>query len=212
MAIHGLLGRKLGMTTVFNERGEAIPVTVIEAGPNHVLNVRTKDRDGYEAVQVGFGDVNPKSLTKPVLGQMKGAKVSVRYIREMSADDITDHTVGDTLDVDLFNADDLVDVTGWSKGRGFAGVMKRHNFKGGKRTHGQSDRERAPGSLGAGTSPGKVWKGKRMPGRMGNDRKTVQRLRVVRIDGERHLLLIKGSVPGAKNGLVYVRRTVKPKK
>lgn len=200
------------MTTVFNERGEAIPVTVIEAGPNHVLNVRTKDRDGYEAVQVGFGDVNPKSLTKPVLGQMKGAKVSVRYIREMSADDITDHTVGDTLDVDLFNADDLVDVTGWSKGRGFAGVMKRHNFKGGKRTHGQSDRERAPGSLGAGTSPGKVWKGKRMPGRMGNDRKTVQRLRVVRIDGERHLLLIKGSVPGAKNGLVYVRRTVKPKK
>lgn len=212
MAIHGLLGRKLGMTTVFNERGEAIPVTVIEAGPNHVLNVRTKDRDGYEAVQIGFGDVNPKQLTKPVLGQMKGAKVSVRYIREMSADNITDHNVGDTLDVDLFNADDLVDVTGTSKGRGFAGVMKRHNFKGGSRTHGQSDRERAPGSLGAGTSPGKVWKGKRMPGRMGNDRKTVQRLRVVRVDGERHLLLIKGSVPGAKNGLVYVRRTVKPKK
>jgi large subunit ribosomal protein L3 len=177
-----------------------------------VLNVRTKDRDGYEAVQIGFGDVNPKQLSKPVLGQMKGAKVSVRYIREMSADNITDHNVGDTLDVDLFNADDLVDVTGTSKGRGFAGVMKRHNFKGGSRTHGQSDRERAPGSLGAGTSPGKVWKGKRMPGRMGNDRKTVQRLRVVRVDGERHLLLIKGSVPGAKNGLVYVRRTVKPKK
>jgi large subunit ribosomal protein L3 len=200
------------MTTVFNERGEAIPVTVIEAGPNHVLNIRTKDRDGYEAVQIGYGDVNPKQLTKPVLGQMKGAGVSVRYIREMSADNITDHTVGDTLDVDLFNADDLVDVTGWSKGRGFAGVMKRHNFKGGKRTHGQSDRERAPGSLGAGTSPGKVWKGKRMPGRMGNDRKTIQRLRVVRVDGDRHLLLIKGSVPGAKNGLVYVRRTVKPQK
>jgi large subunit ribosomal protein L3 len=200
------------MTTVFNERGEAIPVTVIEAGPNHVLNVRTKDRDGYEAVQLGFGDIDPKHLTKPVLGQMKGASVSVRYIRELSADNITDHNVGDTLDVDLFTADDLVDVTGWSKGRGFAGVMKRHNFKGGKRTHGQSDRERAPGSLGAGTSPGKVWKGKRMPGRMGNDRKTVQRLRIVRVDGERHLLLIKGSVPGAKNGLIYVRRTVKPKK
>lgn len=212
MAIHGLLGRKLGMTTVFSERGEAIPVTVIEAGPNHVLNIRTKDRDGYEAVQIGFGDVNPKRLTKPVLGQMKGAGVAVRYLREMSADDVSEHNVGDTLDVDLFNADDLVDVTGTSKGKGFAGVMKRHGFKGGKRTHGQSDRMRAPGSLGAGTTPGKVWKGKRMAGRMGNDRKTIQRLRVVRVDGERHLLLIKGSVPGAKNGLVYVRRTVKPKK
>lgn len=212
MAIHGLLGRKLGMTTVFNERGEAIPVTVIEAGPNHVLNVRTKDRDGYEAVQIGFSNVNAKRLTKPVLGQMKGAGVSVRYIREMATDNIDDHNVGDTVDVDLFSADDLVDVTGWSKGRGFAGVVKRYGFRGGPRTHGQSDRERAPGSLGAGTSPGKVWKGKRMPGRMGNDRKTVQRLRVVRVDGDRHLLLIKGSVPGAKNGLVYVRRTVKPKK
>lgn len=212
MAIHGLLGRKLGMTTVFNERGEAIPVTVIEAGPNHVLNVRTKDRDGYEAVQLGFSNKNPKRITKPVLGQMKGAGVSVRYIREMSTDNIDEHNVGDTVDVDLFNADDLVDVTGWSKGRGFAGVVKRYGFRGGPRTHGQSDRERAPGSLGAGTSPGKVWKGKRMPGRMGNDRKTVQRLRVVRVDGDRHLLLIKGSVPGAKNGLVYVRRTVKPKK
>lgn len=212
MPIHGLLGRKLGMTTVFSERGEAIPVTVIEAGPNHVLNIRTKDRDGYEAVQIGFGDVNPKRLTKPVLGQMKGAGVAVRYLREMSADDVSEHNVGDTLDVDLFNANDLVDVTGTSKGKGFAGVMKRHGFKGGKRTHGQSDRMRAPGSLGAGTTPGKVWKGKRMAGRMGNDRKTIQRLRVVRVDGERHLLLIKGSVPGAKNGLVYVRRTVKPKK
>ena len=200
------------MTTVFNERGEAVPVTVIEAGPNHVLNIRTKERDGYEAVQIGYGDVNPRRLTKPVLGQMKGAGVSVRFIREMSADDVADHSVGDTLDVDLFNANDLVDVTGTSKGKGFAGVMKRHNFKGGKRTHGQSDRQRAPGSLGAGTTPGKVWKGKRMAGRMGNDRKTVQRLLVVRVDGERHLLLIKGSVPGAKSGLVYVRRTVKPRK
>ena len=212
MAIHGLLGRKLGMTTVFSERGEAIPVTVVEAGPNHVLNIRTKDRDGYEAIQLGFGNTDPRRLTKPGLGQMKGAGVSVRYVREMSADDVAEHTVGDTLDVDLFNVDDLVDVTGWSKGRGFAGVIRRHNFRGGQRTHGQSDRERAPGSLGAGTSPGKVWKGKRMPGRMGNDRKTVQRLRVVRVDGERHLLMIKGSVPGAKNGLIYVRRTVMPKK
>jgi large subunit ribosomal protein L3 len=212
MAIHGLLGRKLGMTTVFSERGEAIPVTVIEAGPNHVLNIRTKDRDGYEAVQLGFLPVEAKRLRKPVLGQQKGAGVAVRYMREMSADSVDDHNVGDTLDVDVFNVDDLVDVTGWSKGRGFAGVMKRHGFKGGKRTHGQSDRMRAPGSLGAGTTPGKVFKGHRMAGRMGNERKTVQRLRVVRVDGDRHLLLIRGSVPGAKNGLVYVRRTVKPKK
>jgi large subunit ribosomal protein L3 len=200
------------MTTVFNERGEAVPVTVIEAGPNHVLNIRTKERDGYEAVQLGYGNIPPKKLTKPVLGQMKGAGVAVRYVREMSADDVNEHNVGDALDVDLFTANDLVDVTGTSKGKGFAGVMKRHGFKGGKRTHGQSDRQRAPGSLGAGTTPGKVFKGHRMAGRMGNDRKTIQRLQVVRVDGERHLLLIKGSVPGAKNGLVYVRRTVKPKK
>jgi len=198
------------MTTVFNERGEAVPVTVIEAGPNHVLNIRTKDRDGYEAVQLGFGAVDPKRLTKPVLGQMKGAGVAVRHVREMTADSVEDHKVGDTVDVNLFQPDDLVDVTGWSKGRGFAGVVKRYGFRGGPRTHGQSDRERAPGSLGAGTTPGRVWKGKRMAGRMGNERKTVQRLRVVRVDGDRHLLLVKGSVPGPKNGLVYVRRTVKP--
>lgn len=212
MSIHGLLGRKLGMTTIFNERGEAIPVTVIEAGPNYVLNLRTRDRDGYEAVQLGFGTKNPKRITKPVLGQMKGAGVAVRYIREMGADSVEDHAVGETVDVDLFKPNDLVDVTGWSKGRGFTGAMKRHNFRGGPRTHGQSDRQRAPGSIGAGTTPGRVWKGTRMAGRMGNERKTVQRLRIMRVDPDRHLLLIKGSVPGAKNGLVYVRRTVKPKK
>jgi len=200
------------MTTVFGAQGQAIPVTVIEAGPNHVLNIRTKERDGYEAVQLGYRAVDAKRLSKPVLGQMKGAGVAVRHVREMSTDSIDDHNVGDVIDVDLFNADDLVDVTGWSKGRGFAGVVKRHGFRGGPKTHGQSDRHRAPGSLGAGTTPGKVWKGKRMAGRMGNERRTVQRLRVVRVDGDRHLLLIKGSVPGAKNGLVYVRRTVKPNK
>ncbi len=212
MAVHGLLGRKIGMTTVFNERGEAVPVTVVEAGPNHVLNVRTQDRDGYEAVQLGFGATEARKLTKPVLGQMKGAGVAVRYVREMTADDVSDHAPGEVVDVNLFNNGDLVDVTGWSKGRGFAGVVKRHGFAGGPRTHGQSDRERAPGSIGAGTNPSRVWKGTRMAGRMGNERKTVQRLQVVRVDADRHLLLIKGSVPGAKNGLVFVRRTVKPKK
>ena len=211
MALHGLLGRKLGMTTVFTERGEAVPVTVVEAGPNVVTQIRTADRDGYEAVQLGFGEVPQRKLSKPVQGQMQN-NMWVRYLREMPADDVAEHTPGDVVDVDLFNANDLVDVTGWSKGRGFQGVVRRHGFAGGPRTHGQSDRLRAPGSIGAGTSPGRVWKGMRMAGRMGNQRKTVQRLRVVRVDAERHLLLIRGSVPGAKNGLLYIRRTVKPTK
>ncbi len=211
MALHGLLGRKLGMTTIFTERGEAVPVTVVEAGPNVVTQIRTKERDGYEAVQIGFGEVPQRKLSKPVQGQMKN-DMWVRHLREMPADNVTEHTPGEVVDVELFNADDLVDVTGWSKGRGFQGVVRRHGFSGGPRTHGQSDRLRAPGSIGAGTNPGKVWKGMRMAGRMGNQRTTVQRLRVMRVDAERHLLLIRGSVPGAKNGLLYVRRTVKPTK
>ena len=209
MALHGLLGRKLGMTTIFTERGEAIPVTVVEAGPNVVTQVRTKDRDGYEAVQLGFGSVPRRKLSKPVQGQMKN-DMWVKYLREIPADDVSEHTPGDVVDVDLFSKDDLVDVVGWSKGKGFQGVVRRHGFAGGPRTHGQSDRLRAPGSIGAGTNPGHVWKGTRMAGRMGNQRTTVQRLRVVRVDPERHLLLIRGSVPGAKNGLLYIRRTVKP--
>jgi large subunit ribosomal protein L3 len=211
MAVHGLLGRKLGMTTVFTERGAAVPVTVIEAGPNIVTQIRTQERDGYEAVQLGFGATEQRKLSKPVQGQMQN-DTWVRYLREMPADDVSEHQPGDIIDVDLFKNDDLIDVTGWSKGKGFQGVMRRHGFAGGPRTHGQSDRERAPGSLGAGTSPGRVWKGKRMAGRMGNQRTTVQRLQVVRVDPERHLLLVRGSVPGAKNGLVFVRRTVKPTK
>jgi len=211
MALHGLLGRKLGMTTVFSARGEALPVTVVEAGPNVVTQIRTKERDGYEAVQLGFGEVPQHKLSKPVQGQMQNNRW-VQYLREMPADNAAEHTPGDLVDVDLFNENDLVDVTGWSKGKGFQGVVRRHGFAGGPRTHGQSDRLRAPGSLGAGTTPGKVFKGHRMAGRMGNQRKTVQRLRVVRVDTDRHLLLIRGSVPGPKNGLLFVRRTVKPTK
>jgi large subunit ribosomal protein L3 len=209
MAVYGLLGRKLGMTTVFSERGEAVPVTVVEAGPNIVTQIRTKERDGYEAVQLGFGDIAQRKLSKPVQGQMQN-NTYVRHLREMPADDVAQHTPGDIIDVDLFTANDLVDVTGWSKGKGFQGVVRRHGFAGGPKTHGQSDRHRAPGSLGAGTNPGKVWKGMRMAGRMGNARNTVQRLRIVRVDQDRHLLLIRGSVPGPKNGLLFVRRTVKP--
>lgn len=207
--INGLLGRKIGMTQVFDQAGEAVPVTVIEAGPCVVTQIRTPDRDGYEAVQIGFGDITPKHLTRPEQGHLAAAGRLVRYLREFDADDIEEHQVGEVLDVDLFEAGEIVDVTGVSKGRGFQGVMKRHGFRGGPRTHGQSDRARAPGSIGAGTTPGRVWKNTRMAGRMGNKRVTVQNLQVVEVLSDQHLLLVRGSVPGAKNGLLLIRRAVK---
>jgi large subunit ribosomal protein L3 len=207
--IEGLLGRKIGMTHVFGPTGQAIPVTVIEVGPCVVTQIRTHDRDGYEAVQIGYGDVSPKSLTLPEKGHLKAAGRLVRHLREFEADDVNDHKVGDVLSADVFEAGQAVDVTGTSKGRGFQGVVRRHNFRGGPRTHGQSDRHRAPGSIGAGTTPGHVFKGTRMAGRMGNRRVTVQNLQVVEVLTDRHLVLIRGSVPGAKNGLVMVRRAVK---
>src|SRR5262245_15034349 len=209
IVINGLLGRKIGMTHVFGPTGEAIPVTVIEAGPCVVTQVRTRDRDGYEAVQIGFGDVKPKSLNKPQQGHLEAAGRLVRYLREFEADDIEEHQVGQLLNVDLFQNGQLVDVTGTSKGRGFQGVMRRHHFRGGPRTHGQSDRARAPGSIGAGTTPGRVWKGTRMAGRAGNKRVTVQSLEVVEVLPEQHVILVRGSVPGAKNGLLMIRRAVK---
>ena len=207
--IEGLLGRKIGMTQVFSPAGEAIPVTVIEVGPCVVTQIRNKERDGYEAVQLGFGEVKPKSLTKPEQGHLSGAGRLVRHLREFGADNIEDHQVGQVLSADVFEPGQIIDVTGTSKGRGFQGVVKRHGFSGGPKTHGQSDRHRAPGSIGAGTDPGHVWKGTRMAGRMGNRRVTVQNLQVVEVLTDKHLLLIKGSVPGAKNGLVMVRRAVK---
>lgn len=210
--IEGLLGKKIGMTQIFNERGEVIPVTVIEAGPCVVTQVRTKERDGYEAVQLGFGEVRPKALTRPEQGHLKLAGRMVRHLREFAADDIAQHNIGDVITAAIFKPGDKVDVTGTSKGKGFAGVVKRHGFAGGPATHGQSDRHRAPGSIGSGTTPGRVWKGTRMAGRMGGERVTVQRLEIVEVDPERHLLLVKGSVPGARNGLLMIRRTVKGKK
>jgi large subunit ribosomal protein L3 len=210
--IEGLLGRKIGMTQVFSPAGEAIPVTVIELGPCVVTQIRDRDRDGYEAVQIGFGEVKPKSLTKPEQGHLAGAGRLVRYLREFSTDTIDDHQVGQVLTVDLFEPGQIIDVTGTSKGRGFQGVVKRHGFGGGPKTHGQSDRWRAPGSIGAGTDPGRVWKGTRMAGRMGNRRVTVQNLEVVEVLPDEHLLLVRGSVPGAKNGLLMVRRAVKAPK
>jgi large subunit ribosomal protein L3 len=207
--IDGLLGRKIGMTQVFAPSGEVIPVTVLEVGPCVVTQVRTRDRDGYEAVQVGFGEARAKSLTKPQAGHLKGAGQLLRHLREFRADDVSEHEIGQVLTVDVFATGDLVDVTGTSKGRGFQGVMRRHGFRGGPRTHGQSDRSRAPGSIGAGTDPGRVWKGTRMAGRMGNRRVTTQNLQIVEIMPDRNVLLVRGSVPGAKNGLVMIRRAVR---
>jgi large subunit ribosomal protein L3 len=207
--IDGLLGRKIGMTQVFDPTGEVIPVTVLEVGPCVVTQIRTQDRDGYEAVQIGFGEVSPKSLNLPQKGHLKGTGRLVRYLREFEADNLEDHKVGDVLGADVFASGQLVDVTGTSKGRGFQGVMKRHGFGGGPRTHGQSDRQRAPGSIGAGTTPGHIFKGTRMAGRMGNRRVTVQNLQVVEVLSDRQLVLVRGSVPGAKNGLIMIRRAVK---
>jgi large subunit ribosomal protein L3 len=212
IVINGLLGRKIGMTQIFSPAGEAVPVTVIEAGPCVVTQIRTSERDGYEAVQIGFGEIRPKSLTKPEQGHLAGAGRLVRYLREFAADNVEEHEVGQLLNVDLFQPGQLVDVTGTSKGRGFQGVVRRHGFSGGPKTHGQSDRHRAPGSIGAGTTPGRVWKGTRMAGRMGNKRVTIQSLEVVEVLPEQHVILIRGSVPGAKNGLVMIRRAVKAAK
>jgi large subunit ribosomal protein L3 len=201
--LQGFLGKKIGMTQIFREDGRVVPVTVIEAGPCVVTQVKTLEIDGYEAVQLGFGDV--KRRNKPQAGHLKNSKLS-RYLREVSTDDTSEFEVGQTIGVDIFEAGEKIDVIGKSKGRGFAGVMKRWNFGGGPRTHGQSDRARAPGSIGGGTTPGKVYKGLKMAGHMGNRRITVKGLEIVEIDFERNLLLVKGGIPGATNSLVQIRR------
>ena len=208
----GILGKKVGMTQVFNDNGEAVPVTVIEAGPCFVAQIKTVERDGYSAVQLGFEETKPKRLTQPQLKHLQKSELpALRYLREIH--DADDESVGfeegQQLTVDIFEEGDLVDVTGTSKGRGFAGVVKRYGFRGGPKTHGQSDRWRAPGSVGACTTPGRVFKGKRMPGRMGGERVTTQTLQVVLVDPERNLLAIKGAVPGSKNGLLLIREARK---
>lgn len=207
--IYGLLGRKVGMMQVFTEKGETIPVTVIAAGPCVVTQIRTAENDGYEAVQIGFEEVPARKLTRPQQGHLKGAGTLLRILREFKADDITEHKPGDVINVELFKPGQKVDISGSSKGRGFTGVVKRWGFRGGPKTHGQSDRHRAPGSIGAGTTPGRVWKGQKMAGRTGNKRVTVQNLEVVEVLPEKNLLLVKGSVPGARNGLLHIRRAVK---
>jgi large subunit ribosomal protein L3 len=199
----GLIGRKVGMTQVFQPDGTMVAVSVVEVTPNTVTRLRTEDRDGYTAVQLGAGE--RKKLTKPVAGQLKDLP-RVRTLREFRLDSADDYAVGQQIAVgDVFAEGDIVDVTGVSKGQGFAGTVKRHNFSRGPKTHG-SDNYRKPGSIGPGTTPGRVYKGLRMGGHMGHERVTIKKLRVVRVDSERNLILVNGSVPGAPGALTFVRK------
>ena len=198
------------MTQIFDETGVVHPVTVVEAGPCVVTQVKTPEKDGYTAVQLGFG--LDKRLNEPERGHRKASGFMSRTLREVKADSATDYTVGQVLKADVFAEGEVVDVVGTSKGRGFQGGVKRHGFRGGPKTHGQSDRHRAPGSIGSSATPGRVFKGLRMAGHMGHERVTVQNLRVMRVDAERNLLLIEGSVPGPNKGLVIIRRAAKAKK
>lgn len=202
--VEGIIGRKLGMTQIFKENGTVESVTAVEAGPCTVIQVKTTEKEGYNSVQYGFGEA--KRLTSAEKGHVKELG-QFRYLREFRTDDVTGVAVGDKVDVNIFQEGDIISVTGISKSKGFAGVVKRHGFAGGPKTHGQSDRHRAPGSIGATTSPGRVLKGTRMAGHMGGDRVTVRGLEVVRTDADRNILMIKGSIPGNKNGLVLIRKS-----
>ena len=208
-----ILGRKLGMTQIFAEDGTVVPVTVVESGNNVVIQNKTVENDGYNAVQIGYGEKKDKHVTKPMKGHFDKAGVApVKFIREMRLNDASEYNVGDSIGVDIFSAGELVDVTGTSKGKGFAGGIKRHNFACGPMGHG-SKSHREAGSTGAMISGhgGRVLKGKKLPGRMGGVQVTVQRLTLVRVDADRNLLLIKGAIPGPKKGFVIVKSTVKPK-
>jgi large subunit ribosomal protein L3 len=210
--VKAILGRKVGMTQIFNEHGEAIPVTVIEAGPCYVTQVKTLERDGYWALQLGFEEVKPQRLSGGERGHLTRNKLPpLRHLREFPLPKDAEVEEGQRILVDVFEVGDRVDVIGTSKGRGFAGVVKRYGFGGGPKTHGQSDRQRAPGSIGATTYPGRVWKGQRMPGRMGGTRVTAQNVRVELVDLERNILAVRGGVPGADGGLVVVAQARKSK-
>jgi large subunit ribosomal protein L3 len=221
--VKGLLGIKVGMTQIFDETGVVTPVTIIKAGPCFIAQVKNQKSDGYDAIQVGFDETKEKRLTggqKGHLGLLKKDKKhpnrksnsnipAVRYLREFRVKNTDNYNVGQQLTVEQFATGDIVDVTGKTKGRGYTGVVKRWGFGGGPKTHGQSDRGRAPGSISAASGTGHVFKGKKMAGRTGNTRKTMQNLEVMRVDSERNLIAIKGAVPGAKGGLVIIREAVK---
>ncbi|MFQ5868440.1 MAG: 50S ribosomal protein L3 [Candidatus Zixiibacteriota bacterium] len=203
-----ILGRKVGMTQLFDEKGEVVPATVIEAGPCHVVQVKTPGKDSYAAVQLGFGKIRSKLVNKPLGGHFKKAGLEPRrWLREGQISPEEAVKIGETLTVDIFKVGDKVNVTGTTKGLGFQGGVRRHHFRGGPKTHGQSDRLRAPGSIGASSYPSRVWKGTRMAGQMGNVRQTVKNLTVVAVDPESNLLLLKGSVPGKINNLLKITLT-----
>lgn len=206
--MNGILGRKLGMTRIFDAQGRDVPVTLIKAGPCWVIQVKHRQRDGYDAVQVGFEEVSDKRTNKPRKGHFVKAGVRpMRFLRELTlADGSGEVNPGDQIKADIFSEGDVVKVTGWSKGKGFQGVVKRHNFRGGPKTHGQSDRLRAPGSLGQSSFPSRVFKGLRMGGRTGGEKVTVKNLTVMRVDPEKNLLVIKGSVPGPNDGFVIIQK------
>ena len=208
--VKGLLGTKLGMTQLWDESNRIVPVTVVQAGPCVVTQIRTLDNDGYSAVQLGFGAVKPKQLTKPSAGHFEKAGVTPRkHLVEIRTSDASEYTLGQELNAEVFAAGDVIDATGVSKGKGTAGVMKRHGFHGLRASHGVHRKHRAPGSIGGCATPGRVFKGLRMAGRMGAERVTVQNLVVHAVDIERGLILIKGAIPGSKGGLVVLRSAAK---
>ena len=205
----GILGKKIGMTQVFNEDGVMVPVTVVEAGPCLVITKKSLEKDGYDAIQIGFADVSARKLNKPVKGQFDKNKLDYKkYVKEFSLKNAADYKAGDEITVNIFKEGDRVDVSGISKGKGFQGVIKRHGASRGPMGHG-SMYHRRPGSMGANTSPGRVFKGKILPGHMGNKKVTIQNLDVVRVDEARNLILIKGAVPGNRGSLLVIRESVK---
>ncbi|MEW5873243.1 MAG: 50S ribosomal protein L3 [Chloroflexota bacterium] len=203
--LKGLIGKKVGMTQIFDEAGSAVPVTLIEAGPCYVTQVRRPDQDGYSAVQLGFEEAKPKRLSGGQLGHLKRNNLPpLRFLREFREKD-PQLQEGESVTVEVFQIGDIVDVVGTSKGKGFQGAVKRYHFRGGPKTHGQSDRQRAPGSRGSGTTPGRVYKGARGPGHMGSDQVTVHNLKIELVDAERNLLGVRGAIPGARGGLVIIK-------
>ncbi len=208
--VKGLIGRKVRMTQIFEETGKAIPVTVIEAGPCPIVQVKTQERDGYQAVQLGFGARKEHKFNNPLKGHFAKANVPpTQILREFKVESLDEVNVGDTVDASLFSEGELVDVTGTSKGHGFTGVVKRWGFAGGRKSHGGEQDLRRPGSIGASATPSRVFKGKKMPGRYGAKRHTVQNLQVIQADPERNLLVVKGAIPGPPNGFLLIRKAVK---
>ena len=208
--VNGIIGRKVGMTQIFEDSGEAVPVTVIQAGPCPIVQLKTQERDGYQAVQLGFGEQKENRINKPRRGHLAKADVDSTFVlREFRVQSLEDVSIGNVVDASVFSEGELVDVTGTSKGRGFSGVVRRWNFAGGKKSHGGEQDLRRPGSIGASATPSRVFKGKKMAGRHGAKRHTVQNLSVIQADPERNLLVVKGAVPGPPNGLLLIRKAAK---